>query len=61
MGIKWLNFYLKDVFERKSLKKLSGKKIGIDTMGWICQLVYSFDPENTEFKLQIIRKMDLKV
>jgi hypothetical protein len=30
-------------------------------MGWICQLVYSYDPESTEFKLTILRKMEAKV
>jgi hypothetical protein len=61
MGIKRLNQFLKDVFKREKLKTLQGKTVGVDAMGWICQLVYSFDPESTEIKLTILRKMELKV
>jgi len=61
MGIKRLYSYLKIVFEKKELNYLTGKKVGIDAMGWLYQAYFGQCGLEEEVKLSIIRSFEKKI
>lgn len=61
MGIKRLYSYLRYAFVEEDLSKLSGKKVGIDAMGWLYQAYFCQCDLEAEIKLGIVRNMERKI
>lgn len=61
MGIKRLYSYLKYGFRDTEIKELTGKKVGIDAMGWLYQAYFGTTDNEIELKLCIIRAIEMKV